>query len=503
MPSRVPPSPDRVRDLEILFLAHHPLLFLESVEEERVEALLRYVAEKNRLPFLVWEPGRGLRRVEHAEGTPIHGTEDAAHCLAFVERANQEAVYFLRGITKALEEPENAVRLKSIYRKYFEHRGAVVLSGSELAVAPDLEPLFTTLALGEPSDEAYYHFVTAVLRDVRQRRPIEVDLTSEDVTRLLQNLRGLTFLEVRKILTRALVEDGRFSREDVDGVLDAKRRIIQRSGVLEYFPADEGFSDIAGLANLKAWLRKRAASFVDPERARSFGLPPPKGLLLLGVQGCGKSLCAKAVAREWGLPLVRLDPAGIYQKYFGETEKNFRRAIRTAETMAPIVLWIDEIEKAFSQGSDSDNGTSQRVFGTFLSWLQEKDERVFVLATANDVSGLPPELMRKGRFDEIFFVDLPDADVRREIFRVHLRRRGRVPEDFDLDALAEAADGFSGAEIEQAVISSLYTVFSENEDLSTGRVLEEIRSTRPLSVTMAEKIEALRAWAKGRAVAAE
>lgn len=503
MPSRVPPSPDRVRDLEILLLAHHPLLFVESVEEARVEALLRYVAEKNGLPFLVWEPGRGLRRIEQADGTPIHGTEDAGHCLAFIERANQEAVYYLRGLAKAVEEPENAARLKSIYRRYFEHRGAVVSSGSELAVAPDLEPLFTSIVLGEPSEEAYHQFVTAILRDVRQRRPVEVDLTSEDVTQLLRNLRGLTFLEVRKILTRALVEDGRFSRADIARVLEAKRRVIQRSGVLEYFPADERFSDIAGLGALKAWLRKRSASFRDPERARAFGLSAPKGILLLGVQGCGKSLCAKAVAHEWGLPLVRLDPASLYQKYFGETEKNFRRAIRTAETMAPIVLWIDEIEKAFSEGGDADNGTSRRVFGTFLSWLQEKDERVFVVATANDVSGLPPELMRKGRFDEIFFVDLPNDEARRAIFAVHLRRRGRAAEEFDLEALAAATEGFSGAEIEQAVISALYTVFAENEELSTGRLLEEIRSTRPLSVTMAEKIDALRSWARDRTVPAD
>ncbi|MFW5875632.1 MAG: AAA family ATPase, partial [Myxococcota bacterium] len=320
---------------------------------------------------------------------------------------------------------------------------------------------------------------------------------------LLQHMQGLTFLEVRKILTQAIVEDGRLSREDIGRVLEAKRRIIERSGVLEYFPADESMGEVAGLTRLKEWLQKRRMAFREQERARQFGLAPPKGLLLLGVQGCGKSLCAKAVAHAWGMPLVRLDPASLYQKYFGETEKNFRRATRTAEAMAPIVLWLDEIEKAFASGEDRDSGTSRRVFGSFLTWLQEKRSDVFVIATANDVTRLPPELLRKGRFDEIFFVDLPGREVRREILAVHLRRRQRDPGAFDLDVLADATDGFSGAEIEQAVVSALYTAFAAASELGTDAVLEEIRQTVPLSVTMAEKIDALRHWARRRTVPAD
>jgi len=292
------------------------------------------------------------------------------------------------------------------------------------------------------------------------------------------------------------------NRDDLAEVLVEKRRIIQNSGVLEYFPCDRSMSDIAGLTHLKTWLKKRKAAFADPQKAIDFGLTPPKGLLLLGVQGCGKSLCAKAVAQEWRLPLIRLDPSNLYQKYYGESEKNFARAVRTAEEMAPIVLWVDEIEKAFGQ-DEKDSGTSGRVFATFLSWLQEKDESVFVIATANDISKLPPELLRKGRFDEIFFVDLPRREVRSEVFAIHLRSRGREVGDFDLEALADAADGFSGAEIEQAVVSSLYTAFSREAELTTELLLEEIQLTRPLSVTMAEKIEHLRAWAGDRAVLAD
>jgi SpoVK/Ycf46/Vps4 family AAA+-type ATPase len=257
--------------------------------------------------------------------------------------------------------------------------------------------------------------------------------------------------------------------------------------------------DVAGLGELKGWLRKRQAAFEDPGRAEEFGLTPPKGLLLIGVQGCGKSLCAKAVAAEWKLPLIRLDPSNLYNRYVGESEKNLKRAIRVAEAMAPVVLWIDEIEKSFSQ-EDADGGPGQRIFGTFLGWLQDKKENVFVVATANDISKLPPELLRKGRFDEIFFVDLPEGDARRRILEIHLERRKRDPSKFDLVRLVDLTDGFSGAEIEQAIVSALYTAFSREEDLTTETIAEEIELTKPLSVTMAERIDALRAWAQDRAV---
>jgi SpoVK/Ycf46/Vps4 family AAA+-type ATPase len=221
--------------------------------------------------------------------------------------------------------------------------------------------------------------------------------------------------------------------------------------------------------------------------------------MLIGVQGCGKSLCAKAVAAEWKLPLIRLDPSNLYNRYVGESEKNLKRAIKLAEAMAPVVLWIDEIEKALSQ-EDAEGGPAQRIFGTFLAWLQDKKEDVFVIATANDISKLPPELMRKGRFDEIFFVDLPTEEARRQIIQIHLKRRKREPSKFDIARLARISEGFSGAELEQAVVSSLYTAFSKQEDLGTEGVVEEIEMTKPLSVTMAERIDALRAWAKDRAV---
>ena len=258
-------------------------------------------------------------------------------------------------------------------------------------------------------------------------------------------------------------------------------------------------ADIAGLFKIKEWLRKRRKTILDPEAARRYGIPFPKGLLLLGVPGTGKSLTAKAVAMEWGLPLLKMDPGSLYNKYMGETERNFRRAMETAEKMAPVVLWIDEIEKAFASAGDTDGGASIRVLGTFLSWLQERQGDVFVVATANDVSRLPPELLRKGRFDEIFFVDLPVEDVRIELFRGHLSRRDQVLLEEDLERAARASDGFSGAEIEQVIVAGLHTSFNERQRLTIDVILDEISQTRPISVTMSEKIDALRAWASSRA----
>ncbi len=496
----VPPSPELVAELEVLVRANHPLLLIETVEEDRVQTVLGYLADRVGLPLFVWDANRGLEMRGPDAGRPAN-TQDPEGCLAFIERANLEAIFYLPGFPP-LESPGAIARMKSIYRLYFEHRGQLVLAAPAVDLPPDLEPLFSAISLPAPSPETYHRFVSDLLREVAKRRPIEVDLSSEDVAELLSALHGLTFFEVRKIITKAVIEDGRLDRADLETVLATKRRIIERSGLLEYFPHDHRMKDIAGLANLKEWLRRRRMAFSEPERARDFGLTPPKGLLLLGVQGCGKSLCAKAVAAEWRLPLIRLDPGNLFQKYFGESERNLRRAIKMAEDMAPCVLWVDEIEKGLGQG-DNDGGTSQRVFGTFLAWLQEKQESVFVIATANDISHLPPELMRKGRFDEIFFVDLPSAETRARIFEVHLRRRNRDPEDFDVKALGEAAEGFSGAEIEQAVLAALYGAFAEDRDIDTESVLGEIHATRPLSVTMAEKLQALRNWCHDRAVPAD
>ncbi len=494
----VPPSADQLRELEILILAYHPLLLVDTVEVERVHVLLEHAAEHTGLPLFSWTQVDGLRRELPDPGRSAD-TGPPQKALAFIERSNLEAIFHLKGLGPFLHEPQVVARIKNIHKRYLGHRGAVVVSGHNVDMPTELGHLFTPLDLHAPSPQAYHAFVQAVLRDLANRLHVKVELSSVDVSKLLAALHGLTFFEVQKIITQAVVEDGVLGRRDITRVLEAKRQIIERSGVLEYFPHEHQMEDIAGLDELKAWLRKRQAAFEDPKRAKEYGLSPPKGLLLIGVQGCGKSLCAKAVAAEWKLPLIRLDPSNLYNRYVGESEKNLRRAIKLAEAMAPAVLWIDEIEKALSQ-EDAEGGPAQRIFGTFLAWLQDKKESVFVIATANDISKLPPELMRKGRFDEIFFVDLPKPPARRRILEIHLERRNRHPDKFDIDRLVELTDGFSGAEIEQAVVSALYTAFSREEDLTTEAIVEEIGLTRPLSVTMAERIGALRDWARDRAV---
>jgi SpoVK/Ycf46/Vps4 family AAA+-type ATPase len=326
-----------------------------------------------------------------------------------------------------------------------------------------------------------------------------IELDGDARERLLSAARGLTLKEAENVFAKTLVTDGRLSGDDIDIVFSEKQQVIKKSGLLEYYAAQEKFSDVAGLSNLKDWLRKRSIAFTD--RAKQFGLPAPRGVLLLGVQGCGKSLCAKAVSGLWGLPLLRFDVGRMFSSLVGSSEENIRRAIQVAESVAPAILWIDEIDKALAGAANSagsDGGTAARVFGTLLTWLSEKTSPVFVIATANDVSHLPPELLRKGRLDEIFFVDLPAAIERRDIFRIHLQKRGRDPANFDLDELARVSEGFNGAEIEEAVISALFDAFSGNDTMDTEIIKAAIKETVPLSKTMSEELNRLHTWAVGR-----
>jgi SpoVK/Ycf46/Vps4 family AAA+-type ATPase len=335
---------------------------------------------------------------------------------------------------------------------------------------------------------------------VRQFKQVKIELDDAGRDRLLQAALGLTLGEAENVFAKIIVKDERLSGDDVNEVLSEKQQIIRKSGLLEYYATTECFENVGGLAILKDWLNKRAVAFTA--EAREFGLPPPKGILMLGVQGCGKSLCAKAVSNQWQLPLLRFDMGRMFGSFVGSSEENVRRAISVAESVAPAILWVDEIDKAFagSQGSAaSDGGTTARVFGTFLTWLSEKIAPVFVVATANDISQLPPELLRKGRLDEIFFVDLPSKEERAEVFQIHLTKRSRDASQFDVEALVEATKDFSGAEIEEAIISALYEAFYAQEQLTTEHILAVLGQTVPLARTMAEQIQSLRKWAEGRA----
>ena len=494
-------SDDVLHDLELLFRSRHSLILLETPDEERVRTLLRHLADRMGLPLFSWSRSRGLSRVDVPGQVYETGRPEAA--LAHVGASDLQALYLFHGLAPAVE-PGSVVasQLVDAGNRLSRGAGAVVISGPDVQLPPEVEPHATRVGLPGPDPEEYRSLLSEIIRDFDGRTHLRVSLSEGETTRLIDQLRGLTLMEAEKILTKAIVEDGRLTMDDLRHVLEAKRSIIEKEGLLEYYPLEKSLTEIADLVRLKAWLGQRGKVLEDPEKAREFGLTFPRGVLLLGVPGCGKSLSAKAVATEWRLPLLKLDPSNLYNKYIGESEKNFKRAMATAEKMSPVILWVDEIEKAFAAGGTEDGGVSMRILGSFLSWMQERDGDVFVVATANDIERLPPELLRKGRFDEIFFVDLPDADTRKEIFRIHLEKREQRPADFDLEELARASDGFTGAEIEQVVLSGLYAVFSDGDDLSTRRLMEEIGGTRPLSVTMAEKVRGLREWARGRTVPA-
>ncbi len=499
-PARSARSNDPLSDLDLLFRSRYALILLETIEEDRAETLLLHLADRLGIPLFVWTSSKGLRRTDRP--TPIYETTDPAKALAHVESARFPALYVFRGLGEYLSDSSLQRRLIDASAPYRSIKGAILLLGTDIALAEAHRAHAAIVRLPPPDVEEYRTLLMHILRDLNSRGRIEVDQTPQETNQLLGALRGLTLLEAEKVLTKAMIEDGRLSPDDIATVVEAKRHLVEREGLLEYYPVEETMDEVADLATLKAWLRKRQVIVSKPERAAEFGLEFPKGVLLLGVPGCGKSLCAKAVAMEWRLPLLKLDPSNLYNKFIGESEKNFKRAIATAEQMAPVILWIDEVEKAFAGAGEQDGGVTQRILGTFLAWLQDRRGDVFVVATANDVSRLPAEFLRKGRFDEVFFVDLPDEATRQEIFSIHLSRRSQDPDTFDLGTLATRAGGFSGSEIEQAVVAALYTAFSEATSLSTDSVLEEIGATTPLSEMMSEKVAKLRAWAEGRTVRA-
>lgn len=489
-------------ELELLIRARYGLIVLDTFEEDRAETTLKFIASRLSLHFFSWTRSKGLRRGTVNQDVSIDDSAEPAKALAHVEREGA-GVFHFPGLGPHLDDPLIASHLKHVVGNFSMRRGAVVVTGHDVRLPDSLRAHGTVIPLPPPTYEDYRAQLERIVRAYSATMPVKVDLTPQDRQRLLKNLAGLTLVESEKILTRLIIEDGWLKQDDVARVVSAKRQVVQQDGLLEYYPAEEGLAQVAGLGGLKSWLGKRRAVIADPQRATDFGLAFPKGILLLGVPGCGKSLCAKAVAREWGLPLLKLDPANLYDKYVGNSEKNFKRAMHTAERMAPIVLWIDELEKAFAAGGEEDGGVSTRVFGTFLSWLQDRKGDVFVAATANDVAKLPPEFIRKGRFDEVFFVDLPKPSARQAIFEIHLGKRRLDPTRFDLSALVIATEGFSGAEMEQAIVSALFTAFACEMPVSTDILLKEIAATRPLSHTMSERLEELRRWASERTVSAD
>src|SRR6266542_949475 len=492
-------------EIETLIRARYPLLYLVTSEEMRVQSMILAIAQKRQKKVFEWSYSTGILPAGTFIQSQKHrnaATKDPLAALDQVIEQIEPAIYLFKDFHPFLTKNNFAVirKLKEIALHLKNSFKTVILISPMLEIPTELEKEITVLNFPLPDREELSALLDKIIEDVSGFKQVKIDLDEAGRERLLQAALGLTLGEAENVFAKIIVKDERLSGEDVNEVFAEKQQIIRKSGLLEYYATNETFSNVGGMAILKDWLQKRAVAFTD--EARAFGLPAPRGILMLGVQGCGKSLCAKAVSGLWQLPLLRFDMGRMFGSLVGSSEENVRRAIAVGESVAPAILWVDEIDKAFagSQGSGvSDGGTTARVFGTFLTWLSEKIAPVFVVATANDISQLPPELMRKGRLDEIFFVDLPSEGERQEIFRIHLARRGRDPQLFDIETLAACGENFSGAEIEQAVISALYDAFYAKVELNTQHILEALRQTVPLAKTMDEQINRLRNWAEGRA----
>jgi hypothetical protein len=492
--------------LEVLIRSRYPLIYVVSWEEQRVLSQISQIAKRLNKRMMEWSVTTGLV----PEGTSIQSqkhrdtaTQDPLVALDTAIEHLEPTVYVFKDFHSFMCNQNMAVlrRLREAAGALKNTFKTIVILSPIFSVPPELEKDMTVVDFDLPKARELAGLLDRVGEEVKDNPKLDVKMEGRVRERIVHALLGLTLVEAENVVAKTLVQNRCLGEQSLDTILGEKKQLIRKNGLLEYYDAREDLESVGGLDLLKKWLRKRSVAFSD--KAREIGLPAPRGVLLLGVQGCGKSLMAKAVSKVWRLPLLRFDVGRVFGSLVGSSEENVRRAIKTAESIAPVVLWIDEIDKAFrgsrGSGGGTDGGTSARVFGTFLTWLSDKMTPVFVVATANDVSQLPPELLRKGRFDETFFVDLPGTAERKEIFQIHLTKRQQDPARFDLDELAEASLGYSGAEIEESVVSSLFDAFYEAREVCTEDILKTIRQTIPLSKMMSEDVERLRKWAEGRA----
>jgi AAA+ superfamily predicted ATPase len=493
----IPLRMDSTDDLRLLLASRHPLIVAAMEDESRFMAFIRRAAQLCAFPVWTWSVTQGLRR----DGMTMQmGTQDPKQALAFIAEIDDAGVFVLNDIRPSLADAAVVRRIKEIALAARPGQ-SLVITGTTAEVPPELDGIALPWTLEPPSKQEVEAMVRQAVADLTARK-FAVAIGDPEIVGLVEAVQGLSLPEAERLILRAALADGKLDAGDVAGVRNAKAELLEADGVLELISTDVGNLDqVGGMDNLKKWLAVRGKGF-DPG-AKDFGLEAPRGVLLTGVPGCGKSLVAKTLARTWGMPLVLLDPGAIYGSFVGESEARLRSALDTVEAMAPVVVWVDEIEKGFATGTGSgDSGVSQRVLGTFLRWMQDRPPGVFLVATSNDVEKLPPELLRRGRFDEIFFVDLPRSDERRAVFELHLRKRGRDPSAFDLDALVRASEGFSGAEIEGAIVGAMYRAYAAGTEVVTSDIRDELAQSTPLSRTRAEDIEAMRRWSQGRATPA-
>ena len=486
-------------ELNVLVQAQYPLIYLVTSEEERAEQAIATIAKisKPQRRVFVWTVTHGLVDYEQPRNITQHNTVSPEAAIEWVmNRQRDPSIFIFKDLHPFIDSPATTRWLRDAIASFKGSQKTIILMSPVQQVPIELEKEVVVLDFPLPDMGELNQVLTQHLDQNRGRR-----LTTEAREKLLRAALGLTRDESEKVYRKAQVTTGRLTEAEVDIVLSEKKQLIRRNGILEYIEEDETIDSVGGLEELKKWLKQRSNAFT--ERAREYGLPQPKGMLILGVPGCGKSLIAKTTSRLWGLPILRLDMGRVYDgSMVGRSEANLRNALKTAESISPTILFIDELDKAFAGStgsSDSDGGTSSRIFGSFLTWMQEKTSPVFVMATANRVERLPGEFLRKGRFDEIFFVDLPTPEERQDIFTIHLSKRREDISRFDLEQLSKMSDGFSGAEIEQAIVAAMYEAFAQDREFTQLDIIAAIKATLPLSRTMQEQVTALRDWARQRA----
>ena len=483
-------------NLDIYLRARFTLMVLVTSEEERAQQTIQKACEDKRRTCLSWDMADGFQVLAGKEAA-MPSIRDPLAALEQIEKVDSEALFILKDFHEVWGNPQIKRKLRNLaHRLRFTKKSILITSLTE-KIPAELQDEVVMIDFPPPDSTE----LEKVIKDLTQTPGVRLNLTELGREKLVQAALGLTTAQAKRVFSKTIVADGSLDDRDIDLVTQEKKQIIRESEALEFYPVTETPDDVGGLDVLKDWLRLRERAFT--QQAREYGLPTPKGIALIGIPGTGKSLTAKMIGGLWRLPLIRLDVGALFGSLVGESEERARRALRLAETIAPCLVWIDELEKALAHG-DLDSGTSRRVFGAILTWMQEKTAPCFVVATANDISSLPPELLRKGRFDEIFFLDLPTLTERKEIFAVHLRKRKRLPQDFDLQRLAEESQGYVGAEIEQAVIDAMYVGFNDGErEITTQDISDALQRLVPLSVSQREIVQALRDWLReGRAQSA-
>ena len=495
-----------LQQLDTLIRAAYPIIYIVSYEEARVKEQLKKLAKDRKRTISTWSCTQGLinytddNKMFKDEGNtkdPLIALETIDDSLIQAPATNGTGtIWLLSDLHPYLEDPFIIRKLREIAEKIKTIKGkTIILLSPVLKLPVELEKQITVLDWPLPSQEDIQKVVTTAIMDMAERN-IKINLSNDDIEKIVKSCSGLTSEEVENVISKSLTELKTIS---VQAIIEEKKQIIRKEGVLEYFDVSEAFTDVGGMEQLKVWLRKRGKAFTDA--AKEYGLSFPKGVLLLGVQGCGKSLICKAVASLWKLPLIKLDMGKIFEGIVGGSEAKINRALNFAERISPCILWLDELDKGFSgmgSSNNSDAGTTARVIGTFLSWMNDKKTPVFIVATANDISALPPELLRKGRFDDTFFVDLPTVEEKVDIFSIHIAKRKRDPKKFGLVSLAGAAADFSGAEIEAVIEEGMFTAFDKGVEVTGDHILDAINETVPLAKTMSDKIETLRKWSVTR-----